>query len=173
MQDLDTLESVCDRLDSVLTRLASAYRSLPESKLLGRLPDGRTRAVAGHELAALIAAAAQGVEDRSRPSTPSWRPLPYEGPFVVGDQIGVTGHDLLSACSRLGVRTASSDDGVLGLGAEMPGDVLAGVAVAAASSASASTAVWARPGVRCDRTGVGTVLARVLVAAEELAGALH
>lgn len=144
MQDLDTLESVCERLDSLLTRLASAYRSLPESKLLGRLPDGRTRAAAGHELAVLIATAAQGVEDRSRPSAPSWRPLPYEGPFVVGDQIGVTGHDLLAACARLA-----------------PGPV------------PASTAVWAPPGVRCDRTGVGTVLSRVLAAAEELSGALH
>lgn len=146
MQDLDTLESVCERLDSVLTRLASAYRSLPESKLLGRLPDGRTRAAAGHELAVLIATAAQGVEDRSRPSAPSWRPLPYEGPFVVGDQIGVTGHDLLAACTRLA-----------------PGGM----------SASASTAVWAPPGVRCDRTGVGTLLTRVLTAAEEVSGVLH
>jgi len=144
VQDLDTLESVCERLDSVLTRLASAYRSLPESKLLGRLPDGRTRAAAGHELAALLGLAAQGVEDRSRPSAPSWRPLPYEGPFVVGDQIGVTGHDLLAACARLAPETAS-----------------------------ASTAVWAPPGVRCDRTGMGTLLTRVLTAAEELSGRLY
>ena len=33
---------------------------------------------------------------------PAWRSLPFEGPFVVGDQIGVTGHDLLAACERLG-----------------------------------------------------------------------
>ncbi len=192
MQDLDTLESVCDTLDSVLTRLASAYRALPESKLLGRLPDGRTRAVAGHELATLIAIAAQGVEDRSRPSAPSWRLLPYEGPFVVGDQLGVTGHDLLAACSRLGVRatgdgrghTAADRDDVDGGGGDDAADAAAegsagfvglGSAHAAYAygSVPASTAVWAPPGVRCDRTGVGTVLSRVLAAAEELAGVLY
>lgn len=150
MQDLDTLESVCERLDSLLTRMASAYRSLPESKLLGRLPDGRTRATAGYELAVLIATAAQGVEDRARPSAPSWRSLPYEGPFVVGDQIGVTGNDLLEACARL---VPPARGGV--------------------SAVPASTPVWAPPGVRCDRTGLGTLLARVLTAADELAGVLH
>jgi hypothetical protein len=163
---VDTLESVCIRLDSVLSRLASAYRSLPESKLLGRVPDGRTRAVAGHELAGLVAIAAQGIEDRSRPSAPSWRPLPYEGPFVVGDQIGVTGHDLLSACARLGARAGHA--GQAGQGDGPQDDVRAG-----AVDALAATPVWAPPGVRCDRTGVGTVLTRVLAAAEELAGALH
>lgn len=162
MQDLDTLESVCERLDSVLTRLASAYRSLPESKLLGRLPDGRSRAVAGHELAAFVAAAAQGVEGRSRPSAPSWRLLPYEGPFVVGDQIRVTGHDLLAACARLGVRWGAAAD-----------DAFAAGACGDGFGAAASTAVWAPPGVRCDRTGVGTLLARVLAAADELAGSLY
>ena len=141
MQDLDTLDAVSARLETVLARLASRYRSMPESKLLGRLPDGRPRAAAGYELASLTALAAQGVEDRSRPFPPTWRTLPFEGPFVVGDQIGVMGHDLLAACGRLGERPAS-------------------------------TAVWAPPGVRCDRTGVGRVLERVLKAAEDLAAAV-
>jgi hypothetical protein len=147
VQDLDTpttlgadsLESLPNRLETVLTRLASRYRAMPESKLLGRLSDGRSRAAAGHELASLLALAAQGVEDRARPLPPAWRSLPFEGPFVVGDQLGVTGHDLLAAYARLG-----------------------------ADSAAAATAVWAPPGVRCDRTGVGTVLDWVLTAAEDL-----
>jgi hypothetical protein len=141
VQDLNTLDAASVRLDTVLGRLASRYRSMSESKLLGRLPDGRSRAAAGHELASLIALAAQGVEDRSRPLPPAWRALPFEGPLVVGDQIGVTGHDLLAACGRLGERPAS-------------------------------TAVWAPPGVRCDRAGVGTILARVLGAAEDLTTAV-
>jgi hypothetical protein len=145
VQDLDTLESVSIRLETVVDRLASRYRGMPESKLLGRLPDGRTRATAGHELASLLALAAQGVEDRSRPVPPSWRLLPFEGAFVVGDQIGVTGHDLLSACARL-------------LGPE--------------HANGASLPVWAPPGVRCDRTGLGTILARVLTAVEDLAAAV-
>ena len=145
MQDLDTLESVSARLETVLNRLASRYRGMPESKLLGRLPDGRSRATAGHELASLIALAAQGVEDRSRPVPPTWRPLPFEGAFVVGDQIGVTGHDLLAACARTRVGGLEQTNG-------------------------ASTPVWAPPGVRCDRTGMGTILTRILTAVEELAG---
>lgn len=153
MQDLDTptalgahsLESLPNRLETVLTRLASRYRAMPESKLLGRLSDGRSRAAAGHELAGLLALAAQGVEDRARPLPPVWRSLPFEGPFVVGDQLGVTGRDLLAAYARLG-----ADSG----------------------AAAATAAVWAPPGVRCDRAGVGAVLDRVLTAAEELAGVL-
>lgn len=138
---MDTLEAVAARLETVLGRLASRYRTMPESKLLGRLPDGRTRASAGHELAGLIALASQGVEDRCRPQPPTWRALPFEGPFVVGDQIGVTGHDLLAACRRL-------------------------------PDQSSTTAAWAPPGVRCDRTGVGTILTRVLGAAQELDDAI-
>lgn len=118
---------------------------MPESKLLGRLPDGRSRAAAGHELASLVAFAAQGVEDRARPHPPTWRLLPFEGAFVVGDQIGVTGRDLAAACAWL-------------LGLEQ--------------ASGASTPVWAPPGVRCDRTGVGTILARVLTAADELSAVL-
>lgn len=144
MQDLDTLESVSARLETVLNRLAARYRGMPEPKLLGRLPDGRSRAAAGHELASLIAFAAQGVEDRSRPHPPVWRLLPFEGAFVVGDQIGVTGHDLAAACARLSTLEQAN---------------------------GASTPVWAPPGVRCDRTGVGTILTRVLTAADELAAA--
>jgi len=154
VQDLDTpttfgadsLESLPNRLETVLTRLASRYRAMPESKLLGRLSDGRSRAAAGHELASLLALAAQGVEDSARPLPPVWRSLPFEGPFVVGDQLGVTGHDLLAAYARLGADSAAG----------------------AAAAAAATTAVWAPPGVRCDRTGVGTVLDLVLTAAGDL-----
>lgn len=143
MQDLSTLESVSVRLESVLARLAARYRAMPESKLLGRLPDGRSRAAAGHELAGLVALSAQGVEDRAMPTPPRWRSLPFEGPFVVGDQIGVTGHDLLAACGAVTARAGEN-----------------------------AAAVWAPPGVHCDRSGLETVLARVLNAAEELAAVL-
>ncbi|MBR7830238.1 hypothetical protein KDK95_28300, partial [Actinospica sp. MGRD01-02] len=100
MQDLAGVASVAARLEAVLARLAGRFRSMPESKLLGRLPDGQPRASAGHELAEWLAYAAQGVEDRDSAVAPEWRQLPFDGPFVVGDQIGVTGHDLLTACAR-------------------------------------------------------------------------
>ena len=165
MQDLDTpaalgadsLEPLANRLETVLTRLTSRYRAMPESKLLGRLSDGRSRAAAGHELASLLARAAQGVEDRAQPLPPAWRSLPFEGPFVVGDQLGVTGHDLLAAYARLGAYATLGADARLG---------------ADSAATAATTAVWAPTGVRCDRTGVGTVLDRVLTAAEDLARVL-
>ena len=152
MQHLATVDSVSARLDTVLTRLSARFRSMPESRLLGRLPaDGRSRAAAGHELAGMVALAAQGVEDRDRPVPPTWRALPFDGPFVVGDQIGVAGHDLLVAC--------------------------AGVA-----AADPTAEVWARatagdgagdgPRSRCERVGIEELLRRVLAAAEALAGVL-
>jgi hypothetical protein len=140
VQDLAGVASVSARLEAVLTRLAGRFRGMPESKLLGRLPDGRSRAAAGHELAALVACAAQGVEDRGLLSTaPEWRRLPFEGPFVVGDQIGVTGHDLVAACAR--AEREAGDEGVM---------------------------VWAPPGLGRGHLGIGVVLESVLRGAEEL-----
>lgn len=146
MQHLATADSVSVRLETVLTRLSAHFRGMPESKLLGRLPDGRSRAAAGHELAGRVALAAQGVEDRGLPVPPTWRRLPFEGPFVVGDQIGVTGHDLLVACA-----SAVADDSLRGAGE-----------------------VWASgDGRRGERVGLEVLLGRVLAAAEELAAGLR
>jgi hypothetical protein len=123
---------------------------MPESKLLGRLPDGRTRAAAGHELAERVALAAQGVEERGAESAPVWRALPFEGPFVVGDQIGVTGHDLMEVCRR-----ATVDEGGAGIGMGM------GMTVWEVSAAGDA-----------ERVRVEGVLEGVLRAAQELAGVL-
>ena len=89
-------------LADALSRLASVFRALPQSKLLGLLPDGRSRAAAGHELAVLLARAGQGVEERERGVAPDFRDVPFDGPFVVGDQIAVTGHDLVAGLRGLG-----------------------------------------------------------------------
>jgi hypothetical protein len=89
-------------LADAVSRLASVYRSLPQSKLLGQLPDGRPRAVAGHALAALLARAGQGVEERALGSAPVWRTVPFDGVFVVGDQIAVTGYDLVVGLRGVG-----------------------------------------------------------------------
>ena len=146
MQHLATADSVSVRLETVLTRLSAHFRGMPESKLLGRLRDGRSRAAAGHELAGRVALAAQGVEDRGLPVPPTWRRLPFEGPFVVGDQIGVTGHDLLVACT-----SAVADDSLRSAGE-----------------------VWASgDGRRGERVGLEVLLGRVLAAAEELAAGLR
>lgn len=89
-------------LTRAVALLASSYRSLPQSKLLGVLPDGRSRAEAGHRFAALLAALGQGVEERASRVPPRWRDLPFDGAFIVGDQIAVTGHDLVAGMRAMG-----------------------------------------------------------------------
>ena len=90
-----------DPLTRAVALLAAAYRSLPQSKLLGLLPDGRSRAEAGHRFAALLAALGQGVEERRSGTVPTWRELPFDGVFIVGDQIAVTGYDLVTGMRAL------------------------------------------------------------------------
>ena len=100
---------------------------MPESKLLGRLPDGRLRAVAGHALADELARVAQGMAERSAARPPGWRVVPFVGPFVVGDQLTVMGYELSAAVAGL----AHGDELVWSASGErVPADqVLAGVAV--------------------------------------------
>lgn len=159
MQDLATVESVSARLETVLARLSARFRGMPESKLHGRLPDGRSRAAAGYELAGRIALAAQGVEDRGLGTPPAWRALPFDGALVVGDQIGVTGRDLLVASASL-----------LGL---MVGDEVGEAATEAEvdieGDGGSGSQVWALGDEGCARVEAGELLGRVLGEAEELA----
>jgi len=90
-----------DPLTRAVALLAASYRTLPQSKLLGLLPDGCSRAEAGHRFAALLAALGQGVEERALAGPPTWRELPFDGAFIVGDQIAVTGHDLVAGMRGL------------------------------------------------------------------------
>lgn len=90
-----------DSLTQAVIHLAATYRALPQSKLLALLPDGRSRAQAGYRFAALLAAFGQGVEERALDVPPAWRSLPFDGEFVVGDQIAVTGHDLVAGIAGL------------------------------------------------------------------------
>ncbi len=74
-------------------RLADRYRHLSESRLQGRLDPGdaqetgRTRAGAGLDLARTLAALGDA---------PAGREVPDAGVFAVGDQIAVTGLDLVA-----------------------------------------------------------------------------
>lgn len=94
-------DAAVDRLDQSTARLASFYRSLPESKLLRRTDDGRTAARAGYDLADLLARLGQGVEEREAEREPTWRQVPELGAFSVGDQIAVTGQDVVAALRKL------------------------------------------------------------------------
>jgi hypothetical protein len=155
-------------LTSLLPRLAAAYRSMPQSKLLGKLPDGRSRAQAGHALAAALAVAGQGVEERDQVDPPVWRVLPFDGPFVVGDQIGVTGHDLLRAIAL--VITAAAVAASAAASAAAPTDANAeGDADVDVDATMTMWTVWAADGVRVP---VDQLLADALTATKALAQAL-
>ncbi|HEY3873504.1 MAG TPA: hypothetical protein VGM10_34425 [Actinocrinis sp.] len=89
------------RLAEMTGRLTSVYRAMPESRLLRSLPDGRTGARAGYDLAALLARMAHGVEERESAVEPKWRDFPDVGPFSVGDQIAVAAHELVAVVTDL------------------------------------------------------------------------
>ena len=74
-------------------RLADRLRGLSEARLDGPLPPHASRAAAARALAQLLADAAQDLEEPGAPR----RTVPDLGVFAVGDQVAVTGADLLAA----------------------------------------------------------------------------
>lgn len=84
-----------------VTRLADRLRSLSEGRLARPLPSAGSRADAAHALAQALAVAAQGIEQHADASAPAWREVPRLDDFAVGDQIAVTGTDLVSAAAGL------------------------------------------------------------------------
>jgi hypothetical protein len=95
--------------------LADRFRSLSEARLRGALPRSialtrtgagtsgqlpaagsrESRAGAGHRLAQLLADATAGVAGRAADGAPASRPVPVIDMFALGEQIAVTGHDLV------------------------------------------------------------------------------
>lgn len=82
-------------------RLADRLRSLSDTRLARPLPPHSSRADAAHTLAQALAQADQGVEQRADPQPPAWRRVPRLHDFAVGDQVAVTGHDLVRAAEGL------------------------------------------------------------------------
>lgn len=78
-------------------RVADRLRSLSLARLAAPVPPFSSRAEAGHRIAQVLADAAQGIEDRHEADEPPWRELPALGDLAVGDQVTVTGQDLLTA----------------------------------------------------------------------------
>ncbi len=86
-----------DELEWELSRLADRLRSLSDVRLGGPFPPHESRAVAALDLAQLLADAAQGVEERACLQPPVSRVVPDLGVFALGDQVAVTGRDLVAA----------------------------------------------------------------------------
>ncbi|WP_243761247.1 hypothetical protein [Streptomyces sp. YIM 98790] len=96
---LEQLEQL-ERLEQAVERAAGRLRRLPESALR------RGAAAEGRALAAELARRGQRLEGR-----PGRLPeLPDAGIFAVGDQLAVTGHDLVEAVRALGPGEAAAEE---------------------------------------------------------------
>lgn len=100
------MDDLVRALADEVARLAERLRSLSDTRLAQALPPHASRADAAHALAGRLAAAAQGVEQRSGTGSPAWRRVPRLHDFAVGDQVAVTGTDLGLAAAGLDVQEA-------------------------------------------------------------------
>jgi hypothetical protein len=84
-----------------IDRVAEAYRRMPHSKFTLRIEPYGDRESAGRWLVGQYAALAQGIEQWDRTTPPDWIPVPSLGAFALGDQVAVTGRELLAAYHAL------------------------------------------------------------------------
>ena len=102
-----TPEEVCADLAEQVSRLADRLRSLSEVRLARALPPAGSRADAGHALAQRLADAAAALDGEPA------RPVPRLHDLAVGDQVAVTGTDLVAAvCLAAGRGPAGHGPGV-------------------------------------------------------------
>ena len=86
-----------DALAADVRRVSERLRTLSQARLQAPAPPFTSRSDAAREAARVLAVAAQGVEAGGEPAEPTWRVLPQLADFAVGDQVAVTGNDLLAA----------------------------------------------------------------------------
>lgn len=116
-----TTQELARLLALAVSDLVDRVGPLPRSRLVGRPPElaGRTRAEAVHGLAQRLADVAAGIENRDAVRPAPGRKLPDLGPFVVSDQLAVTGADVLAAV--LGRAPTSLPPGPGGMPGELDG----------------------------------------------------
>jgi hypothetical protein len=83
-------------------RLVDRLRGLSEARLSAPAPPHDSRAAAARAAAQVLADTAAGLEARADPDPPAWRDLPELNDFAAGDQVAVTGHDLVAAAHEVG-----------------------------------------------------------------------
>jgi hypothetical protein len=81
-------------------RVAERLRGLSQARLAAAAPPHVSRAAAARATAQTLADASAGLEAAGDLAAPTWRPLPELSDFAAGDQIAVTGHDLLAAAEQ-------------------------------------------------------------------------
>jgi hypothetical protein len=96
---------LADELAADVRRVADRLRTMSAARLAGPpappedgMPPYRSRAQAARGAAQAMADAAAALESAAAGvSGFQWRPLPELADFAAGDQVAVTGHDLLAA----------------------------------------------------------------------------
>jgi hypothetical protein len=98
----DPPSAVVAELAGEVRRLADRLRALSEVRLAGPLPPHPSRASAAHDLAQQLADAAAELTGGPR------REVPRLPDLAVGDQVAVTGADLVAAAELPGVQGLES-----------------------------------------------------------------
>jgi hypothetical protein len=103
---VDPWEPLRSELAADVRRVADRLRSMSQARLAGlpappedRMPPYGSRAQAARAVAQVMADAAAALESAGPGVVRSlgWQPLPELADLAVGDQVAVTGHDLLTA----------------------------------------------------------------------------
>jgi hypothetical protein len=117
--DVDWPDAVRAEIEADVRRVAQRLRTLSEAQLAAEAPPYASRAAGGLEVAQVLAEAAQALEERGSGAEPRWRDVPVRSDFAVGDQVAVTGHDLLAALGHpAAAPSPGSDHAVPALGPE-------------------------------------------------------
>ncbi len=88
-----------EELAADVRRVSDRLRHVSEAQLATPAGPYATRADAGRHAAQALATAAQALEEGAGPASPAWRTVPRLADFAVGDQVAVTGQDLLAAAA--------------------------------------------------------------------------
>ncbi len=94
-------------IEADVRRVAERLRTLSEAQLAAEAPPYPSRAAGARTVAQTLADAAQALEERGSGAEPRWRDVPALSDFAVGDQVALTGQDLLTALGSTGRRRPS------------------------------------------------------------------
>ena len=83
-------------IEADVRRVAERLRTLSEAQLAAAAPPYPSRAAGGRTVAQTLADAAQALDERDSGAEPQWRDVPVLSDLAVGDQVALTGNDLLA-----------------------------------------------------------------------------
>jgi hypothetical protein len=89
-------DAVRAEIEADVRRVAERLRTLSEAQLAAQAPPYPSRAAGARRVAQALADAAQALEERDSGAEPRWRDVPALSDLAVGDQVALTGHDLLA-----------------------------------------------------------------------------